>query len=330
MGSQVGTRRQPVIDMAGMPLARHPMKASTMQMAFPLQGMQRSKFRQRIPLSQAAATDTQGGYKVKTLRPITGKGAEVPKGTMGTLVGSTLTMDDGSELDATGLGLGKDFVIAKEVGQTRQDLQKNRDVKDRFWTGVEQKQYGDTMPKPITKPLSEMDPAMKEDVRKKVLNLPGISGPMGFFDPLGLSSRCSFGRLLFYREAELKHGRVCMLASLGIVVGEQFHPLFGGNIDVPSYVAFQETPLQKFWPAVLIVMAAIEKFSGETFGGDEPWSMKEDRIAGDFNFDPLGLKPTNPAEFKELQTKELNNGRLAMLAAAGMIAQELATKTKIF
>ena len=37
-----------------------------------------------------------------------------------------------------------------------------------------------------------------------------------------------------------------MLASLGFLVGENFHPLFGGDIDVPSYIAFQATPLQAF------------------------------------------------------------------------------------
>jgi len=47
-------------------------------------------------------------------------------------------------------------------------------------------------------------------------------------------------------------------------------------------------------------------------------------------FDPLGLKPTDPEEFKAMQTKELNNGRLAMFAAAGMIAQELVTGHKLF
>jgi hypothetical protein len=58
--------------------------------------------------------------------------------------------------------------------------------------------------------------------------------------------------------------------------------------------------------------------------------MKTDREPGDLDFDPLGLKPSDPAEFKEMQTKEINNGRLAMIAAAGMIAQELATGQKLF
>ena len=41
------------------------------------------------------------------------------------------------------------------------------------------------------------------------------------------------------------------------------------------------------------------------------------------DFDPLGLKPEDPAEFAEMATKEIQNGRVAMLAIAGFVAQEL-------
>jgi len=51
--------------------------------------------------------------------------------------------------------------------------------------------------------------------------------------------------------------------------------------------------------------------------------LREGYYPGDIGFDPLGLKPSSPKEFEEMQTKELQNGRLAMLAAAGMCAQEL-------
>jgi len=71
-----------------------------------------------------------------------------------------------------------------------------------------------------------------------VKEMAGITGPLGFFDPLGYSADVSDGKLLFYREAELKHGRVCMLATLGILVAEKFHPMFGGNIDAPAAFAF--------------------------------------------------------------------------------------------
>merc|ERR1712139_595317 len=166
-------------------------------------------------------------------------------------------------------------------------------------------------------------------------SLPGVTDPLGFFDPLGFCSAddATEGKIKFYREVELKHGRVGMLAALGFVVGENFHPLFGGDVDVPSYLAFQQTPLQTFWPAVVIAIAIPEVFSVFSFNspfGGQPWSIRSDYESGDLGFDPLGLKPTDPAELKEMQTKELNNGRLAMIAAAGMIVQELATGEKLF
>jgi hypothetical protein len=171
--------------------------------------------------------------------------------------------------------------------------------------------------------------AAKFDVKE----LAGITGPLGFFDPAGFTSDASEGKIRFYREVELKHGRLAMLASLGFIVGEQFHPLFGGQIDVPSYVAFQQTPLQTFWYVVTFAIAIPEVYSVFTFNtplGGEPWSIRSDHEPGNLGFDPLGLKPTDPEELKIMQNKELNNGRLAMLAAAGMIAQELKTGEKLF
>ena len=168
--------------------------------------------------------------------------------------------------------------------------------------------------------------------------LPGITGPLGFFDPLGYCSaggddERTEGKIRFYREVEVKHARVAMLAALGFPLGEQFHPLFGGDIDVSSYVAFQQTPLQTFWPAVVIAIAVIEIFSVFPAFKDpteETWAIKSSHVAGDYGWDPLGLKPTTESGLKEMQTKELNNGRLAMIAIAGMVGQELASGNKLF
>ena len=51
-------------------------------------------------------------------------------------------------------------------------------------------------------------------------------------------------------------------------------------------------------------------------------ALKPEYYPGDVGFDPLGLKPEDPAEFRTMQEKELRHGRLAMLAAAGFMAQE--------
>merc|ERR1712023_28149 len=140
------------------------------------------------------------------------------------------------------------------------------------------------------------------------------------------------GKVRFYREAELKHGRVAMLASLGFLVGEQFHPLFGGDIDVPSYIAFQQTPLQTFWPIVVAIIGAIEVNSIKKYKSpmEATWSLKEDAVPGEYGFDPLGLKPKVEKDLYNMQSKELSNGRLAMLAIAGMVGQELANGEKLF
>ena len=55
---------------------------------------------------------------------------------------------------------------------------------------------------------------------------------------------------------------------------------------------------------------------------DSPGQLLAEYTPGDLGFDPLGLAPEDPEEFFEMQTKELQNGRLAMIAAAGFLAQE--------
>jgi hypothetical protein len=53
--------------------------------------------------------------------------------------------------------------------------------------------------------------------------------------------------------------------------------------------------------------------------------LRPDHYPGDVGFDPLGLKPKDGPGFAKRQHQELEHGRIAMLAAAGCMAQELAT-----
>lgn len=162
----------------------------------------------------------------------------------------------------------------------------------------------------------------------------GVTAPFGYFDPVGLmvndEQLADYTR---YKECELKHGRLAMLAAPGFLIGEQFHPLFGGGIDAPSYLAFQASPLQTFWPVVVLAIGLIEiTTSVPTFKDPEVamWSMKEGRVPGDFGlFGGKDKAKTDPAGFKAIQTKEINNGRLAMIAIAGMVVQELIFGAKL-
>ena len=146
---------------------------------------------------------------------------------------------------------------------------------------------------------------------------------------------CIRDRLKRYREAELTHGRVAMLASLGFLVGESgFTPLFEGKIDGIGINQFWQVPTG-FWPVILLFIAVPETFRALR-GWMEPtvpenyFQLRPGYTPGDLDFDPLGLKPEDPEALKEMQTKELQHGRLAMLAAAGMIVQELQTGATLF
>lgn len=173
--------------------------------------------------------------------------------------------------------------------------------------------------------------SLKMSAESMVGSLP----PVGFFDPLGLSAGKSDGELKKYREAELKHGRVAMVASLGILTGETVNPFFDGKITGPAIYQFQQADdlVSYFWVAVLFGVALVEGqniLSGwespeETRGRkSDVAQLKESYVNGDLGFDPLNLNPgVGTPEFDELRTKELQNGRLAMLGVAGMVAQEL-------
>lgn len=172
-------------------------------------------------------------------------------------------------------------------------------------------------------------------------DLPGSLAPTGFFDPLGISDGKKASTISRFREAEIKHGRVAMLAALGIVVGEAVEfdtPLYGDKIVGPAIYQFQEADALTGFGFAGFIVALISII--EVYGIRNGWEtlaekaardpkdrttsqLKEGYVNGDLGFDPLNLKPSDPEGFATIQTKELQNGRLAMLGVAGMIAQEL-------
>lgn len=139
--------------------------------------------------------------------------------------------------------------------------------------------------------------------------------------------------MIRYREAELTHGRVAMLASVGMLVGEKFNPLFDGAITGPAINQFQQVP-ENFWLPLTFVIAIAELYRARLGwkppAGGDLFTCKDDYTPGSLGYDPLGLKPDNETEFIEMQNKELNNGRLAMIGVAGMVVQELITQETVW
>mmetsp|Transcript_19065 Transcript_19065/g.21554 ORF Transcript_19065/g.21554 Transcript_19065/m.21554 type:complete len:215 (-) Transcript_19065:488-1132(-) len=163
-------------------------------------------------------------------------------------------------------------------------------------------------------------------------DLVGALDPVGFFDPLGFAEKADENTLKRYREAELTHGRVAMLAAVGFLVGEQVEGssfLFDASISGPAITHLAQVP-PVFWVLLTVAIGAAEQYRAtvafvepENVPVDQPGLLRDDYVPGDLGFDPLGLKPDDTEDFRIMQTKELQHGRLSMLAVAGFMAQEL-------
>jgi len=141
-----------------------------------------------------------------------------------------------------------------------------------------------------------------------VVDMPGVTAPLGFFDPLGFSKDASPETMKKYREAELKHGRVAMLACFGMITSDKFHPLFGGNCSPNPLLALTQVP-KLGWLQILTFIMFMEVIGILN-------SRRPDYEPGNF----LGTSQWEMDEtWTSYQTKELNNGRLAMFGSIGML-----------
>lgn len=145
--------------------------------------------------------------------------------------------------------------------------------------------------------------------------LPGASAPFGFFDPLGFSKDKELTGAKRLREAEIMHGRVGMMAVIGYLIGENTPTIAYGMTNDHTIANDQipEIPGTVLFPFFLAINIA-EAYRASK-GWVEPglgplWTLRENYYPGDLGFDPFGLKPADPEAFANMQTKEINNGRL--------------------
>ena len=82
----------------------------------------------------------------------------------------------------------------------------------------------------------------------------GLAGAEAGFDPFYFSD---FFDIKWMREAELKHGRICMLASTGIIV-QEFFSLPGYPYYTPNAVEACSTVPGAAWAQIIFLMAWFE------------------------------------------------------------------------
>lgn len=154
-------------------------------------------------------------------------------------------------------------------------------------------------------------------------NLKGYVGDVGF-DPLRFSD---FVPMDYLREAELKHGRICMMAWLGFVAvdcGVRVYPLPEAYEGLTSVTAHDALVQSGAMSQLLIWFGFAECFSWLAVSQMLQGSGRE---AGDYGLDPLGfLSNKSEAEVDRMKLRELKNGRLAMLAFSGVVTQAVLTQ----
>jgi hypothetical protein len=181
---------------------------------------------------------------------------------------------------------------------------------------------------PVVPELPEKSTALPFLARPAALT-GAMAGDVGF-DPLGFSKTPA--DLMNYREAEVKHARLAMLAAAGWPISEVFDkkiavalnmaPLLDATDRAPSVLnggLGSVSPI--YWIGILGVGAAVE-FLGisKSKSGDAGY------FPGNLGFDPLGIYPETKEGQMRMQLAEIKNGRLAMIAIFAFAIQEFVSK----
>ena len=157
------------------------------------------------------------------------------------------------------------------------------------------------------------------------------------WDPLNLASEAN---LVALRNAEVKHGRLAMLAAVGWPAQELIHPLLvdalrglkphdvlrAGGLSPSLFAGGLEQP--EVAPALAFTLVVgslfeIREIQLRTAKGLAINEWAPDSVAGDVSFDPMKIATDLTVTDRfELQQAEIINGRLAMLMCLAYAAVE--------
>ena len=157
-------------------------------------------------------------------------------------------------------------------------------------------------------------------------NPPALDGSMAGdvgFDPLNISS---FLSIKWLREAELKHGRIAMMAWLGYVsvdCGLRVLPVPEALEGVTAATAHDASVEQGGLSQMLLWFSLLEVIDGIAIVQMLQGSGRE---PGDFGLDGGMLKGKSAAYIEDMKLKEITHCRLAMLAFSGVVTQSVLTQ----
>ena len=149
----------------------------------------------------------------------------------------------------------------------------------------------------------------------------GNIAPTGYFDPLDISSNLDDNMIKYVREAELQHARVAMVAFLAMTAIDFTQP--ERAIDyIYKMPVVEQLP---FWLSI-----GAYEFARMGAGWKNPFVGRNAYFKLEDEYQPGNVLKLPTSSYSDLEmNQELANGRLAMFASLGYMAQELAQNTKI-
>ena len=162
-----------------------------------------------------------------------------------------------------------------------------------------------------------------------------IVGDAGF-DPLNLAK--SPGLLAYFREAEIKHSRLAMLASAGWIFSEMLDEPLANLCGLPCVLAhslngglFAPSVLNGGLQAINPIFWGAAVGSASAFELYALWLMLQRAYdePGDLGFDPLNFYPSERSRRRRMQLSEIKHGRFAMMAVVGFAAEEFILGTPV-
>jgi len=153
----------------------------------------------------------------------------------------------------------------------------------------------------------------------------GDQAPLGFWDPLGFTKDGDIAKFKKRREVEIKHGRVCMFATIGYIVPE--YVKLPGYLSPSEDLKFEDVPnglgaISKVpaagWAQIIAFIGFIE------LSYNKPCAEPGNYGKGFLGLGSVGLSQSikNPDARAKKLAAELANGRLAMMAIIGMFFQD--------
>merc|ERR1712039_68438 len=198
--------------------------------------------------------------------------------------------------------------------------------------------FGIGAPKPTVPPT----PYYGGIFEKSEVGATGLPGDVGF-DPLGLANfdllldsatdkeRSAAYVMRDYRDAELKHGRLAMLAAVAFPLQEKLNPLLAAQFHMPNLVAetggLSPSLLnggleQGIIPSSIVTFAVLVSLV-EAQGLRIKEAQGDSWMPGDYG--TLRIAERGTEQFNSLAEGEIWNARIAMIAILAYVVQEYVT-----